>query len=375
MFKNTFFALLTVMMLITLNAKALELNATSYYFMEPETGTVILEKNADKQIGPASLTKVMTAYLLFEALETTDLTLESELKISKKAWKKGGSKMFLEVGKTVQVEDLIKGILVSSGNDACIVAAEYLAGTEDAFAEMMNEKALELKMFNTTFKNSSGWPDPEQVSTAKDMSILARSILKDFPKYYDYFSITRFSYNDISQPNRNGLIRRGVGVDGLKTGHIDESGYHLLSSAKRQNVRLISTVMGTKSMKAREDETLTGLSYAFRTHSMLDVLSKNTIIENKAPVWLGKKDTVSLKAGEDLTFYLANKDKKKITSEIIYKAPFKAPIILNQKLGILRITNPTSGAVVDIPLLSAENINEVGFVTKAWRYVLHALGL
>ncbi len=358
-----------------INASAIELKAESYYFVEPETGTVILEKNADKQMGPASLTKMMTAFLIFEALDHGDITLDSELKISEKAWRKGGSKMFLEVGKTVRVEDLIKGILVSSGNDACIVAAEFLGGTEDAFSQMMNEKASELKMFNTTFKNSSGWPDPEQLSTAKDMTLLARAVLKDYPQYYHYFNIERFTYNEISQPNRNGLLRRNVGVDGMKTGHIDDAGYHLVASAERKDIRLVSAVMGTNSMKAREDETLTGLSYAFRTHGKVEVVRKGTVVDDKAPTWMGTKEFMSLKAGDDIVLYTANKDSKNIKSEVIYEAPLQAPISLNQKIGILRITNPTTNTHVDVPLLAAESVDEVGFGTKAWRYIKNSVGL
>ncbi|MFT7433787.1 MAG: D-alanyl-D-alanine carboxypeptidase (penicillin-binding protein 5/6) [Alphaproteobacteria bacterium] len=374
MFKKGFLTAVATV-LCAVNAQAIELNAESYYFVEPETGTVILEKNADKQMGPASLTKLMTTYLLFEALELSELTLDSEIKISEKAWRKGGSKMFLEVGKTVGVEDLIKGIVVASGNDACIVASEFLGGTEDAFAEMMNEKAIALKMFNTTFKNSSGWPNPEQVSTAKDMTLLARALIKNFQQYYHYFGIKRFTYNDISQPNRNGLLNRNVGVDGMKTGHIEDAGYHLVSSAERKNIRLVSVVMGAKNMKSREDETLTGLSYAFRTHGMVEAVRKGTVVDDKAPTWMGVKEHITLKAGEDVSLYVANKDKKKIKSEVIYQAPLQAPISLNQQVGILRIVNPTSGTQMDIPLLAAESVDEAGFTSKAWRYILHAAGL
>lgn len=362
------------MVFCSVNVQAIELKAESYYFVEPETGTVVLEKNADKQMGPASLTKLMTVYLLLESIEQGNITLDSELDISEKAWRKGGSKMFLEVGKTVKVEDLIKGIVVASGNDACIVASEFLGGTEDAFSEMMNEKAAALKMFNTTFRNSSGWPNPEQVSTAKDMTLLARAILNDFPQHYHYFSIPRFTYNEISQPNRNGLLRRNVGVDGMKTGHIDDAGYHLVSSAERKNIRLVSAVMGTTNMKAREDETLTGLSYAFRTHGKFEAIRRGTVVDDKAPVWLGKKEFISLKSGNDLSLYIANKDKKKIKSEVIYNAPLQAPVKLNQEIGVLRITNPTSGAEIDIPLLAAESVDEAGFGVKAWHYILHAVG-
>jgi D-alanyl-D-alanine carboxypeptidase (penicillin-binding protein 5/6) len=357
-----------------LQANAINLNADSYYFMEAETGTVVLEKNADKQMGPASLTKMMTAYLVFEALERGDLTLDTLMPISEKAWRKGGSKMFLEVGKKVKTEDLIKGVLVSSGNDACIVAAEFLSGTEDAFAHLMNEKAFELGMLNTTFKNASGWPDPEQVSTAKDMAILAQNIVTNFPKYYQYFSLQRFTYNDISQPNRNGLLRRNVGVDGMKTGHIDDAGYHLVSSAKRDDIRIVSAVMGTNNMRSREDETLTGLSHAFRTNSMVEVIKKEQVVEQSAIVFMGDDETVPLKVAHQLKLYISNKDKKKMKAEVVYESPIKAPVELDQKIGMLIVTHPTTDEKIELPLLAAKSVEEAGMMTKFWGYIRHGLG-
>lgn len=374
MFKKAFYTL-TAGLLFSTSAYGIDLNADSYYFMEHKTGTVVLEKNADKQMGPASLTKMMTAYLLFEALERGDLTLDTMMPISEKAWRKGGSKMFLEVGKKVKTGDLIKGILVSSGNDACIVAAEFLAGTEDAFAAQMNDKALELGMLNTTFKNASGWPDPAQVSTAKDMAILARATLNNFQKYYHYFGIQRFTYSDISQPNRNGLLRRNVGVDGMKTGHIEDAGYHLVASAEKKDIRLISAVMGTNGMRAREDETLTGLSYAFRTNSMVTAVEKGHTAVEEAPVWLGAAKTIPLTVGESLELYVSNKDKKDIQGEAVYNTPLKAPIELGQKVGDFIVMHPTTGAEIKLPLVAGKAVGEAGALSKAWSYIKHGIGL
>lgn len=373
MFKKAIYTFLSSLVIST-TAHAIDLNAESYYIVENKTGTVILEKNADKQMGPASLTKMMTAFLIFDALDRGDLTLETQMPISEKAWRKGGSKMFLEVGKTVKTEDLIKGILVSSGNDACIVAAEFLAGTEDAFAQMMNDKALEIGMLNTTFKNASGWPDPEQVSTAKDMTILARSIINSYPQYYDYFGIERFTYSDISQPNRNGLLRRNMGVDGMKTGHIEDAGYHLVASAEKDNVRLVSAVMGTNGSRSREDETLTGLSYAFRTNSMITAVKSGKQVVEAAPVWLGKNESVALNVGESLELYVANKDKKDIKGEAIYNAPLKAPITKGQEVGKFILTHPTTGDKIELPLVAASSVAEAGFASKAWSYIKHGIG-
>ncbi len=373
-FKKALYTL-TTSLLLTTQAYAINLNAESYYIVEQDTGSVVLEKNADLQMGPASLTKMMTAYLLFEAIERGDLTLETMMPISEKAWRKGGSKMFLEVGKTVKTEDLIKGILVSSGNDACIVAAEFLSGTEDAFAMAMTDKAVELGMLNTTFKNASGWPHPEQVSTAKDMATLGRAIIKNFPQYHQYFSIPRFTYSDISQPNRNGLLRRNVGVDGLKTGHIEDAGYHLVASAERNGIRLISAVMGTDSSRSREDETLTGLSYAFRTNSMIEAVQKGQVIDSTAEVWMGEKETVKLKAAQGYNMYVSNRDKNNLKAEATFNTPVQAPVELDQRIGTLTVTHPTTGEQHEIALLAAEAIPEKGFMGKLGGYILHGLGL
>ncbi|MEC8467393.1 MAG: D-alanyl-D-alanine carboxypeptidase family protein [Pseudomonadota bacterium] len=373
-FKKALYTL-TTSLLLTTQDYAINLNAESYYIVEQDTGSVVLEKNADLQMGPASLTKMMTAYLLFEAIERGDLTLETMMPISEKAWRTGGSKMFLEVGKTVKTEDLIKGILVSSGNDACIVAAEFLSGTEDAFAMAMTDKAVELGMLNTTFKNASGWPHPEQVSTAKDMATLGRAIIKNFPQYHQYFSIPRFTYSDISQPNRNGLLRRNVGVDGLKTGHIEDAGYHLVASAERNGIRLISAVMGTDSSRSREDETLTGLSYAFRTNSMIEAVQKGQVIDSTAEVWMGEKETVKLKAAQGYNMYVSNRDKNNLKAEATFNTPVQAPVELDQRIGTLTVTHPTTGEQHEIALLAAEAIPEKGFMGKLGGYILHGLGL
>lgn len=373
MFKKAIYTFLSGLIIST-SAHAIDLNAESYYIVENKTGAVLLEKNADKQMGPASLTKMMTAFLIFDALERGDLTLDTMMPISEKAWRKGGSKMFLEVGKKVKTEDLIKGILVSSGNDACIVASEFLAGTEDAFAQMMNDKALEIGMLNTTFKNASGWPDPAQVSTAKDMTILARAILNTYPQYYKYFGIDRFTYSDISQPNRNGLLRRNMGVDGLKTGHIEDAGYHLVASAEKDGVRLVSAVMGTNGSRAREDETLTGLSYAFRTNSMITAVEKGKQAVEAAPVWLGEAQTVTLTVGESLEIYVANKDKKDIKGEAVYNAPLQAPITKGQEVGRFIVTHPTTGEKIELPLVAGNAVAEAGIGSKAWSYIKHGIG-
>jgi len=360
-------------LLVQVNSSyAFELNAKAYYVGHPKTGSTILEKNADVKIGPASLTKMMTAYLLFDALRNEELTLDSQLMISKKAWKKAGSKMFLEVGKTVRVEDLIKGILVSSGNDACIVVAEHLAGSEDAFAVAMNDKAVDLGLLNTQFRNASGWPDPEQYTTAKDMYTLAVKLWEDFPEYYKYFSIPSFTYNNIRQPNRNGLITRNVGIDGLKTGHIEDAGYHLVASGERSGERLFSAVLGTDSMAQRENETASGLGFGFRMYKGYNLVPQGAEVED-APVWLGDKRWLALTVDESLEVYIAKKDRNNLTSEIIYNSPLIAPIEKGTEVGTIQVTNRSTGKVTSVPLIAAESIGEASFTEAMWQKLSQAL--
>ena len=337
------------------SAFALELDAQSYYIYHPETDTVVMEKNPDMQIAPASLTKMMTVYLVFDALRKGDVTPDTEIPVSEKAWRKGGSKMFIEVGKHVRVEDLIKGILVSSGNDACIAVAEYFGGTEEGFAEMMNLVASDLGMENTTFANASGWPDIKQLTTAKDMAILASAIIDEFPEYYGFFGLERFTYNGISQPNRNGLIARNIGVDGMKTGHIEEAGYHLTASAERDDVRLVSVVMGADSKRAREEQTLTGLSYVFRTHQLEPVVTKGEVVVQTLPVEMSEHTSVDLVANDTLKAYFNKRVKQPFTTEIEHPDVLEAPLKAGQEVGVLRVTFTQDDRMFEIPLRVAND--------------------
>lgn len=355
-------------------ALALELNAKAYFVGHSTTGTPVLAGNEDEKMGPASLTKLMTVYLLFKALDRGDITLNSELPISEKAWRKGGSKMFLEVGKTAKVEDLIKGIVVVSGNDACVVVAEYLGGTEDAFAEMMNGAAQRLDMENTNFVNASGWPEPNQYTTAKDMFKLAQAIVNEFPQYYSYFSIPEFEYSNIKQQNRNGLLARNVGVDGLKTGHTEESGFHLVASAIHGDVRLISVVMGTDGFSARENESLSGLNYGFRTYEMVSFVDRDSVIEQSAPVHFGVQKTVPLVAKGGLDAFIAKKDKEAIKVEVIYEKPLEAPLFKGQEVGMIKVTNPSTGDVYETQLVTAQGVDKLGLFALLWAMILEWLG-
>lgn len=357
---------------LTTTTQALELNAKAYYVAHPETDTVIFSHNENELIGPASLTKMMTLYMLFDAIKEGDISEESMLPISEKAWEKGGSKMFLEVGKTAKVNDLIQGIAVSSGNDACIVVAEFLGGTEEAFAEMMTEQAIELGMTNTTFKNASGWPHPEQNTTAKDMYYLGKALFDHFPEQYHVFSQTNFQYSNIKQNNRNGLLRAGIGVDGIKTGHIDDAGYHLVSSAKRGEARLVSAVLGTSSMKSRENETAKALSLVFAQYDVFDILKTSQVLAENVPVWLGTEKAISLVPQNDMTLYIPKKDYKKMSVKINYKEPMMAPIQIGDIIGTATIKTPTN--TWEVPLTSTKDIAEAGMFNKFKQMIAYNLG-
>lgn len=352
---------------------SLDLAAKSYYVFHPETGVTILSKKADEPMGPASLTKMMTLYMLFEAIRDGTVTLNTNLPISEAAWRKGGSKMFVKVGDTVRVEDLIRGIAVVSGNDACIVVAEYLAGSEEEFARRMTNKAQKLGMTNTVFANASGWPDPAMHTTARDMATLAHRLHTDFPQHYPYFAETSYEYAGIKQSNRNLLLNRGIGVDGLKTGHTEEAGYHLVSSAERNGTRLIAAVLGTESKNARADETQKALNYGFSAFRTVKVLQKNEVIVQQAPIRYGNPSHVDLVAGDDLRLYL-DREKTHVDKNVQQPPEIMAPIKAGDTVAILKVTT-AAGDVHEVPLVAAQNVEKVGLFGKFMWNVMEMTGL
>lgn len=352
----------------------ISLNAKAFVVGHPATGKVLATKNGDVPLPPASLTKLMTAYMLFEALKNGSITLETEMAISEQAWRKEGSKMFVEVGKTVKVADLIPGILTVSGNDACMVVAEHLGGTEANFATMMTNKAEVLGLKNTEFKNSNGWPDEGHLSTAQDMFTLASRLIRDFPEYYHYFSQPEFTFNNIRQYNRNGLLRAGVGVDGLKTGHVEESGYHIVASAQRDGQRYVAVVFGTESFKQREGEALAGLNWAFANFKTETVLKAGTIVEPAAATWLGDSATVPLVATKDVQILLNRNDKAAVKAELVYSGPIAAPIAKGTEIGRVVVSN-TAGEVISlVPVVAGADVAQVGLLGRIATYVAHSLG-
>lgn len=370
-------ALLTAVFLVGSATSAfaqVELSATSYIIGNPASGRVLLEKNADMQVEPASLAKMMTLYLLFERLKSGEISLEQEMSISERAWRKGGSKMFLEVGKTAAVKDLILGITVASGNDACIVVAENVAGSEEGFVDMMNDKAKKLGMTGTKFTNASGWPDPDQRTTARDMYTLSSRLMADFPEYYSNFSQTSFTYNGIRQFNRNRLLERNLGVDGMKTGHVESAGFHLAAAALRKDIRLISVVIGANSMSAREEETLKGLSWVYSQYNIRTVLRQGEEVAS-GKVFLGQQATVPLVAGENLELLLGNSERQQVKAEAVFSEPLEAPIAKGQEIGKIVVTAPGYENEITVPLLAGADVAEKSFGGRVAERLRTALGL
>ena len=277
---------------------SLQCDAQSAVLMDGLTGEILYEQSPDQRIPPASFVKVLTLYLIFDAIRAGQLKMEDMVTVSEKAWKTQGSKMFIKVGERVKVEDLVKGIAIASGNDACIALSEHLAGSEEVFASKMNERAKVLGMKNSQFKNSHGMPSDDQYTTAMDMALLAKRYIEDHPETLAIHSTTEFEYNGIKQGNRNILLQKNIGVDGLKTGHIEESGYHLVATAKRDGQRMIAVVMGCDKVKKRAPETQKLLEYGFKNFSTVEAVKKGASF-GPLKVKRGKLDQVSLAASED----------------------------------------------------------------------------
>ena len=357
------FALLPV---LTANARAqqtVETSAEQAILLDMETGSVLLAKEADSPMPTSSMSKIMTIYMLFEALEDGRLSLDQMLPVSEYAWRKGGSKMFVEVGTEVMVEDLIRGIVVQSGNDASIVVAEALGGSEEGFAQAMTERARRLGMENTNFTNATGWPDPNHFSTARDLAILSQHLITDFPQYYHYFSETEFTFSEIRQGNRNPLLYRNMGADGLKTGHTEDAGYGLAASAVQNDRRLVLVVNGLGSVNARADESARLLSWGFREFDNVALFDSGETVET-AEVWLGQAETVPLVLGDDLTITLRRSLRSDLSVVAQIEEPVRAPIATGDRLGKLIVTAPGSPAM-ELPLLAGADVAEKGFFARA----------
>ncbi len=340
-------------------AAAFETTAREAILVEVETGTVLLEQNPDASMPPASMSKIMTTYMVFEQLKDGRLKLDDEFLVSEAAWRKGGSKMFVEVGKKVRIEDLLRGVIVQSGNDACIVLAEGLSGTEEAFAEEMTQRAREIGLADSTFTNATGWPDPDHRMTARDLATLARLMIEKFPEYYSYYKEKEFTWSGIRQPNRNPLLYKSLGADGLKTGHTVEAGYGLTASAERDGRRVILVVNGLESEKARAEESARLINWAFREFDNYTLFRPGEVVE-EAPVWLGAEASVPLVLPEGLTLTLSRKARSTMEVKISYVSPIPAPIAEGQRLATLTLRLPGTEPMM-VPLRAGKAVGRLGF--------------
>ena len=345
------------------SAASIETIAKQAILVDMTSQTVLFEKNADERMPPSSMSKIMTMYMVLEAIKEGRLTLESTLPVSERAWRMQGSKMFVELNNNIKVDDLIKGVIVQSGNDACIVLAEGLAGSEPAFAERMTRRAREIGLKNTNLVNATGWPDPNHYMTARDLSILAERLIKDFPEYYHYYSIREFQYHGITQGNRNPLLYRGIGADGIKTGHTDLAGYGLTASAEREGRRLILVVNGLPNMQARADESARLIEWGFREFASYALFKSGDTIE-QLPVWQGETSTVPVTTAEDLNVTMARVDRSDMKVSLVSDAPVAAPIKKGDVVGKLVISAPGFPGK-EVPVIAAQDVEKLGFVGRA----------
>ena len=349
-------------------AEELTTTASHALLMDADTGTILFEKNADEKMHPASMSKLMTAYLIFEALKKGQYTLDTEFIVSDNAWEKGGAKtggstMFLNPRQSVKIRDLLRGIIVQSGNDACIVAAEGIAGSEDAFAQMMNAKAKKLGMINSSFRNATGLPNPDHLMSAKDLALLAQHLINDFPEYYPIYSEKEFTYNKIKQQNRNPLLTQMPGADGLKTGHTNESGYGLTGSMKTYDGRrLIMVLNGLQSMADRAKESQKVMSWGVANFENAAILSPEKPVTN-VPVWLGEELSVPAIPQEKLVQTVDKWNTPEIKSVVRFDSPIKAPIKAGQVIGEIVTTLP-DGTTKTTHLVAAKDVAKLGYFAK-----------
>jgi D-alanyl-D-alanine carboxypeptidase (penicillin-binding protein 5/6) len=332
------------------------------YIQDFDTGATLLEKQADEEMPPSSMTKLMTMYLVYDQLKQGRMKLEDELPVTEKAWRMQGSKMFVQIGSTVKVEDLIRGVIVQSGNDAAIVLAEAIAGSEEQFAEKMNAKAKELGLTHSVFKNCTGWPDPEQHMSVRDIATLAGRIIHDFPDYYHYDAEKTFRYNGIEQGNRNPMVQKGT-ADGLKTGHTEAGGYGLVASSKRNGRRVILVLNGMTSMHERAEESERLMDWAFFNFEDVTLFSAGDVIEH-VPVWLGTERSVPLVTGRDVTVTMPRNWRQKASVKVSYASPLNAPVAKGDTLGKLTVTGQ-GVPNVDMPLMAAADVPRLGLPGRA----------
>ncbi len=338
------------------------IEANSYILMDFNSETLLAEYDIDKRVDPASITKMMTAFVVFSELKSGNLKLTDKVTVSEKAWRTGGSKMFIEVNKKITVNNLVKGMIIQSGNDACVALSEHIAGTEETFADLMNQHAKKLGMNNSHFVNATGLPEEDHYITARDAAILAKAIIVQFPKYFEIFSEKEFTFNKITQHNRNTLLWRDPSVDGFKTGHTQAAGYCLVSTAKRNGMRLIAVVMGTKSQKARADESQKLFNYGFRFFET-NLLYKGGEKRVNIEVWKGEDEDVDLGLTQDLYVTIPRGEYKNLQAKVDMPNYINAPIANRQEIGKLNI-QLNNKTVAQKPLVTLKAVQEGGWWTR-----------
>ena len=355
----TIAALLSLPVLVNAQApipSAPDLGARGYILMDNDSGKLLAAKNENERLDPASITKLMTAYVTFRALQSEQLSLDDQVLVSEKAWRTAGSRMFIEVGTRVSVEDLLQGMIVQSGNDASVALAEYLAGTEDAFVQLMNQYALELEMRDTQYMNVTGLPSKNHFTSAADIARLAKAIISEFPDYYRWYSQKEFTYNGIAQKNRNALLWRDPSVDGMKTGMTDAAGYCLVSSAQRDDMRLIAVVLGTKSSRARANDSQALLNYGFRFfETRLLYEAGGSVAETR--VWKGETENANLGLTSDLYVTIPRGSYDQLQAKIELPDQVIAPITRTTQIGRVRI-DLDDETLAEANLVALNTINE-----------------
>lgn len=348
--------------LISKNVFAIDTKAEQAIVMDFDTNEILFEKNSNSKTPPASMTKIMTVYAAFDRLKNTDLSINNECTVSAKAYKMGGSRTFLEIDDKVSIDDLLKGIIIQSGNDASVALAECLAGTEEDFAKLMNVYAKRLGMNNTNFINSSGWPEDDHYSTVYDLAILSNAVIREFPDLYLYFADEEFTYNDIKQPNRNKLLSSVQGADGLKTGFTKASGWGIAATAKREDRRITVVINGTNSSRSRMNESANLINWAFSQTSQKELVGEGQII-TQVDVWLGNKPRVNLISSRKVVSTLSFDQLQLIKSSIQYKKPLDAPILKGNSYGKLLISIEGKPNI-EIDLVAEENVGTINPILK-----------
>ncbi|MGI9259674.1 MAG: D-alanyl-D-alanine carboxypeptidase family protein [Gammaproteobacteria bacterium] len=339
-----------------------QIGASSYMLMDYSSGRILASSNPDERVEPASLTKLLTAYTAFHAVRQGQISLDDQVLVSERAWRMEGSRMFIEVGTTVPVESLFRGMIIQSGNDASVALAEHVAGTEEAFVDLMNQHASLLGMSNSSFRNTTGLPDPDHYVTARDVAVLARAIIEEFPEYYSWYSELEFTYNEISQYNRNALLTRDESVDGLKTGHTNSAGYCLVTSAERSGMRLITVVTGMSSPRAREDGSLALLNYGYRnfeTHKLYGAAEPIT----SARVWKGEPAEATLGLTSDVFVTVPRGRYDALEAVMDFEGELIAPLVDGDVVGSVKVTLDEE-EITSAPLVALHEVGEASLWTR-----------